>query len=184
MRLRRGLPLVLLTILAVGLPILEVYLLIRVGQAVGLLPTIILLVVIAALGGWLMRHQGARAWQALTDAYTKGRVPTGHLADAVLILVGGLLLILPGFLTDAIGFVFVLPWTRPYARKMIAFFVARRISKRAARQRDRAGVITGETVDTRTAPRKRPTKAPRPDAGPAVIEGEVKDPPAPPERAG
>ena len=79
-----------------------------------------------------MRHQGARAWTALNDAYTKGQVPTGHLADAALILVGGVLLILPGFVTDIFGFVFLLPWTRPFARKMIAFFVARRISKRAS----------------------------------------------------
>jgi UPF0716 protein FxsA len=177
--LRRGLPLVLFTVLAVGLPILEVWLLIQVGQAIGVLPTIILLVVIAALGGWLMRHQGARAWQALTDAYTKGRVPTGPLADAVLILVGGVLLILPGFVTDIIGFVFVLPWTRPYARKMIAFFVARRISKRAAARGDKAGIIKGETVEGAT-PRSKSKRARRSEEGPVVVKGEIEEPPAPP----
>ena len=181
MKLRRGLPLVLFTILAVGLPILEVWLLIQVGQAIGALPTILLLVVIAGLGGWLMQHQGSRAWQALNDAYTKGRVPTGHLADAVLILVGGLLLILPGFVTDAIGFVFVLPWTRPYARKMIAFFVARRIRKRATARNDTAGVIKGETVEGPTPnPNSRPKPARQGENGRVVISGEIEDPPAPP----
>ena len=99
MRLRRGLPLVLFTILAVGLPILEFWL-IQVGQAIGVLPTILLLVVIAGLGGWLMQHQGARAWKALRTPRVACRP---HRADAVLILVGGLLLILPGFVTDVIG---------------------------------------------------------------------------------
>ena len=76
-----------------------------------------------------MRHEGSRAWKALNDAFTKGKVPTGELADAALILVGGVLLMLPGFLTDVIGFLFLLRWTRPVARKMIAFFVARRINR-------------------------------------------------------
>ena len=179
MKLRRGLPLVLFTILAIGLPILEVWLLIQVGQAIGVLPTVLLLVVIAGLGGWLMQHQGARAWTALNDAYTKGRVPTGHLADAVLILVGGVLLILPGFVTDIFGFVFVLPWTRPYARKMIAFFVARRISKRASAGVDKANVIKGESVEgPNLSP--RPKRARQPDDGPVVIKSEIEEPPAPP----
>jgi UPF0716 protein FxsA len=176
LRLRRGLPLVLFTILAVGLPILEVWLLIQVGQAIGVLPTVILLIVIGGLGGWLMRHQGARAWQALNDAYTKGRVPTGPLADAVLILVGGVLLILPGFVTDIIGFVFVLPWTRPYARKMIAFFVARRISKRATARIDKSNVIPGESVEGPT-PNPRKKRPRQPDDGQVVIKGEIDEPP-------
>ena len=176
MRLRRGLPLVLFVILAVGMPVLEVWLLIKVGQAIGIVATLILLVIHAVLGVLLLRHQGARAWQALTEAYTKGRVPTGHLADAVLILVGGLLLILPGFITDAIGFVFVLPWTRPYARKLIAFFVARRISKRSAAHAAKAKVIPGETVDG-PSPNRRPKRAREPNEKEVVIRGEIDDPP-------
>ena len=60
-----------------------------------------------------MRHQGARAWTALNDAYSQGKVPTGQLADAALVLVGGLLLIVPGFVSDLFGFLFLLPFTRP-----------------------------------------------------------------------
>ena len=108
-------------------------------------------------------------------------MPTGHLADAALILVGGLLLILPGFVTDAIGFVFVLPLTRPYARKMIAFFVARRIRKRATARNDTAGVIKGETVEGPTPnPNSRPKPARQGENGRVVISGEIEDPPAPP----
>lgn len=178
MRLRRGLPLVLFVMLTIGLPVLEVVLLIKVGQAIGIVITLILLVIHAVLGVLLLRHQGSRAWNALTDAYTKGRVPTGHLADAVLILVGGLLLILPGFITDAIGFVFILPWTRPYARKLIAFFVARRISKHAAARKHKANVIPGETVEG-PSPNSRPKRARQSDDADVIVQGETEDPPKP-----
>jgi UPF0716 protein FxsA len=177
-RLRRGLPLVLFVILAIGLPVLEVWLLIKVGLTIGVVITLILLVINAVMGVLLLRHQGVQAWKALTEAYTKGRVPTGHLADAVLILVGSLLLILPGFITDAIGFVFVLPWTRPYARKLIAFFVARRISKRAAAHAVKANVIPGETVDG-PSPNPRPKRAREPDDAVVVLQGDIEDPPKP-----
>ena len=61
-------------------------------------------------------------------------MPTGELADAALVLVGGLLLMLPGFVTDLIGLFFLLPLTRPLARKAIAFFVARRLNRMGARR--------------------------------------------------
>ena len=149
--------LVLLAVLLVAIPILEVWLLVQVGQQLGLLPTVLILVVVAVIGVLLMRHEGARAWKALNDAFTKGKVPTGELADAALILVGGVLLMLPGFLTDIIGFLFLLRWTRPFARKMIAFFVARRINRLGipvTRARlDRDNLIEGETVEsTSTSP--------------------------------
>ena len=129
MRLRHGWPLFLLIVLLVAVPIFEVWLLIKVGQQLGLLPTILILIAEAIICVLLMRHEGSRAWKALNDAFTNGKVPTGELADAALILVGGVLLMLPGFLTDVIGFLFLLRWTRPVARKIIAFFVARRINR-------------------------------------------------------
>ena len=129
-RLRRGLAAgCCSSCLLVALPILEVWLLIQVGQQIGVWPTLAILVVEALLGAWLMRHEGTRAWKALNDAFTSGKVPTGELADAALILVGGVLLMMPGFVTDIFGFLFLLPFTRPFARKVIAFFVARRMSR-------------------------------------------------------
>ena len=125
MRLKRGWPLLLLIAILVGLPILEVVILVQVADQVGIWPTLATLVIHAVGGGLLMRHEGRRAWQALTNAYTTGKVPTGHLADAALILVGGLLLMMPGYLTDVVGFLFLFRWTRPFARKLIAFFIAR-----------------------------------------------------------
>jgi len=176
-RLRRGWPLLVFVVLLVALPIFEVWLLIQVGRELGPLPTIAILVFEAALGVWLMRHQGARTWTALTDAYSKGQVPTGQLADAALVLVGGVLLIVPGFVTDVFGFIFLLPWTRPFARKIIAFFVARRINRLgvpvALARVDRANLIEGETVES--APPTGPDEPP----GPVVIAGEIEDSPPP-----
>lgn len=129
MRLRGGWPLALFVVLLVGVPILEVYLLVQVGERIGVWPTLAILVAEAILGGWLMRREGSRAWAALTSAFASGRVPSGELAEAALVLVGGLLLLLPGFATDLIGLFFLLPLTRPFARKMVAFFLARRLGR-------------------------------------------------------
>jgi UPF0716 protein FxsA len=176
MRLRHGWPLVLLAALLIVIPILEVWLLIKVGQSIGLLPTVLILIAEAIIGVLLMRHEGARAWKALNDAFTKGKVPTGELADAALILVGGVLLMLPGFLTDIIGFLFLLRWTRPVARKIIAFFVARRISRLGIpvmRARlDTENLIEGETVEPPSANGRKPE-------GPTVIAGEIEEPSQP-----
>jgi UPF0716 protein FxsA len=173
MRLRHGWPLVLLAALLVAIPILEVWLLVKVGQQLGLLPTVLILIAEAIIGALLMRHEGSRAWKALNDAFTQGKVPTGELADAALILVGGILLMLPGFLTDIIGFVFLLRWTRPVARKIIAFFVARRISRLGIpvmRARlDTENLIHGETVEQPGFNQRRPDS-------PTIIAGEIEEP--------
>jgi UPF0716 protein FxsA len=187
MRLRHGWPLALLGVLLIAIPILEVWLLVQVGQQIGLLPTVLILVVEAILGVLLMRHEGARAWKALNDAFTKGKVPTGELADAALILVGGVLLMVPGFLTDIVGFVFLLRWTRPVARKIIAFFVARRINRLGIpvmRARlDTDNLIEGEAVEqpptdqppTDQRPTdQRPTYQRRTDS-PTIIAGEIEE---------
>jgi UPF0716 protein FxsA len=173
MRLRHGWPLALLAVLLVAIPILEVWLLVQVGQSLGLIPTVLILLVEAIVGLLLMRHEGSRAWKALNDAFTKGKVPTGELADAALILVGGVLLLLPGFLTDVIGFLFLLRWTRPIARKLIAFFVARRINRLGIpvmRARlDRENLIEGETAQSPPANGRQP-------GGPIILAGEIEEP--------
>lgn len=169
MKLRRGLPLLILLVLLVAVPIFEVWLLLQVSSQIGVLPTIAILVVEAVVGGWLMRREGGRAWAALTSAFETGRVPSGELADAALVLVGGLLLMLPGFATDVVGFLFLLPMTRPAARKLVAFFIARRLNRLGVPSpagRGQGDVIEGETV---------PEPGPRQD-GPTVIRGEVSGP--------
>jgi UPF0716 protein FxsA len=156
---------VVLLVLLVTVPTFEIWLLFQVAEQIGGWPTLGILVVEALLGAWLMRREGRRAWAALMESFSSGRIPTGELADAALVLVGGVLLMLPGFATDIIGFLFLLPLTRPAARKLVAFFVARRISRLVVPNtagRRRGDVIEGETVED-------------PGSGPTVIRGEIDD---------
>jgi UPF0716 protein FxsA len=122
-------PLLLLAIF-VGLPILEIYVIIQVGQAIGAIQTLLLLVVESILGGWLVRREGKRAWEALNVAIRTGQLPGRELSDAALVLVGGTLLLTPGFVSDVFGFFFVLPFTRPLARRLLGAVIARRTARR------------------------------------------------------
>ncbi len=125
-------PAVLLIGLFVVLPIVEIYVIIQVGQEIGALPTVILLVVESILGGWLVKREGRRAWVALNEALSTGQMPGRQLADAALVLVGGTLLLTPGFVTDVFGFFLVLPFTRPFARRVLAALAARRARRHLA----------------------------------------------------
>ncbi len=165
----------LLPVLVVGfilLSVAEVWLLTAVGARIGVLWTLAILVAEASFGVWLMHREGRKAWAALTDAYATGRMPTGHLADAALVLVGGVMLILPGFFTDLLGLVCLLPFTRPLARQLIGLVIARQAAKQGLdlntlRARFGPGtVIRGETVEDSPVP---------PAQEPEVIRGEIED---------
>lgn len=113
----------LIVVLALLLvPITEIYLIVQVGQAIGAGPTILLLIADAVLGSWLIRREGRKTWLALREKMNAGGLPAKELADGALILVGGTLLLTPGFLSDILGFFFVLPFTRPIARRMLIGF--------------------------------------------------------------
>ncbi|GAA2104649.1 FxsA family protein [Microlunatus panaciterrae] len=156
--------------LVVAVPIFEVWLLIQVGHQIGVLPTIAILVAEAILGGWLLKREGGKAWKALNDALGTGRMPSGEMTNAALVLVGGVLLMLPGFASDLIGFFFLLPFTRPWARRIVGFFVARRVQSLGvnvpvmrARLRHE-DLIEGEVVDATKRQRRDDT----------VISGEIE----------
>ncbi len=148
-------PLILL-LLFVVVPIAEIYVLVQVGQALGALPTIGLLLLAAVLGTWLLRREGRRAWQALQTALAERRVPTREVADGALVIVGGAFLLTPGFLTDAVGLACVLPPTRALLRRGLTSFLAARmlgpvgpvlggLGKRVSRQA-RGTVVDGEVL--------------------------------------
>ncbi len=111
----------------VVMPLVEIYVLIQVGQVIGAWPTILLLVLDSLVGSWIIRREGGRAWQALNDALASGRMPATEIADGALILLGGALMLTPGFVTDMLGALVVLPVTRPFARRLLARAVARRL---------------------------------------------------------
>jgi len=116
----------LLGLLFLVTPILEIFVIIQVGQLIGGWQTLVLLLVESALGAWIVKGEGRRAWEALRGSLTSGRLPGRELSDAALVLVGGTLLLTPGFVTDVFGFFCVLPFTRPFARRLLGRFVTRR----------------------------------------------------------
>jgi UPF0716 protein FxsA len=110
----------LLLLLFIGLPLIEVYFLIKVGTVIGALPTIAIAILTAILGTWLVRHQGFGVLMRVRDAVAHDQVPALELLDGALILVAGLFLLLPGFLTDIVGFVLLIP---PLRRWLIRRYV-------------------------------------------------------------
>lgn len=123
----RGRTLTILAALLFVMPLVEIAAIIAVGQVLGLWPTIILLVLESAFGAWLVRREGSHAWRALSTALRTGAMPSRELSDAALILVGGALLLTPGFVTDVVGFLVVAPPTRPVARRILERVVAQRL---------------------------------------------------------
>jgi UPF0716 family protein affecting phage T7 exclusion len=109
------------------MPILEIYVIIQVGQVIGAWWTVALLLVESFLGGWIVRREGRRAWRALQETFGRGQIPDRELADTALVLVGGALLLTPGFVTDVFGFLFVLPFTRPVVRRLLTAYAGRRV---------------------------------------------------------
>jgi UPF0716 protein FxsA len=107
-------------------PIVELYIIIQVGQAIGIVPTLALLLADALLGSLLLKHQGRGAWQRFNRALDERRFPGKEVADGLLIAIGGTLLLAPGFLTDIAGVILLVPPTRAIVRKLLKGVVGRR----------------------------------------------------------
>lgn len=152
----RRVPWGVLAALFVLVPLVEIYLVIQAGQAIGVGWTVLILVADSLLGAVLLKREGAAAWRALREALASYRMPARELADGALVLVGGTLLLTPGFVTDALGFFFILPFTRPLARRALT------------------GVITRRFLGGPPGPATRPRTHERP--GP-VVQGDVVDRP-------
>ena len=110
----------------IAVPILELYVIVKVGGLIGVLPTLVLLFAMSVLGATLLRHQGRGAWQRFNAALAARRFPGREVADGLMITVGGVLLLTPGFITDAVGLLLLLPPTRALARRLLQAYVARR----------------------------------------------------------
>lgn len=121
-------------------PIAELFVAIEVARAIGVLETIVLLILSWPLGIWAVRTQGAAVWRRLTVTLAERRAPAGGLLDGALVLLGGLLLVVPGFLTDVVGLVLLFPPTRAALRPLLARNLHRRVFVRAAR-------FTGQPYD-------------------------------------
>ena len=110
----------ILMILFLIVPIIEIYLLIEVGGLIGVLPTIGLVVLTAVIGASLLRSQGSETYLRFNRALSEGRMPANEILEGVALLIGGALLLTPGFFTDAIGFICLLPFTR---RPLVKFII-------------------------------------------------------------
>jgi UPF0716 protein FxsA len=109
----------LLIVLFIVVPIAELYVIIKVGELIGVVPTLILLLADAVGGSLLLKHQGRGAWRRFNEAIAARRFPGKEVADGVLIVIGGTLLLTPGFITDVVGAFFLLPPTRALTRRLL-----------------------------------------------------------------
>ncbi|HQV90744.1 MAG TPA: FxsA family protein [Phycicoccus sp.] len=150
----------LLLALIVGVA-LEIAALVSVAKLIGIGWTIGLLVVESLIGAWLVKREGRAAWRAFRTAVSTGEMPPGQLADAAIVLIGGLLLLAPGFLTDLVGFFLVLPFTRGISRRWLETMVSRRF-------------LGGMPLPTTVRVPGTPGRGPGPD-DPNVVQGEVVD---------
>ena len=157
---RRRFPWGLLVAAFILVPLVEIYVIIQIGQVIGAWWTILLLIADSLLGSWLVKREGGRAWQALRVALQEGRMPHKELADGILILVGGLLMLTPGFVLDIVGAICILPFTRPIGRRFLSGVISRRL----------VGVSYPGTY-----PGTRPGTQQRPGPDDGVVQGEVVD---------
>jgi UPF0716 protein FxsA len=119
-------PLLVLLFVFIVVPLAELYVIIQVGQAIGILPTLAILLADSILGSMLLKSQGRAAWRRFNEATAEGRIPAREVVDGALIIFGGAFLISPGFITDIFGILLLLPPTRALFRRFIVGFFTRR----------------------------------------------------------
>lgn len=133
----------LLFVCFVVVPILELAVIIQVGQVAGVVPTIAALIAVSLIGAALVKREGLRAWNRVGETLRAGRMPAQEVVDGALVLAGGALMLTPGFLTDALGLLLVIPVTRALANRLVrtrvrSIFIPGGASWRTGR-RSRAG---------------------------------------------
>jgi UPF0716 protein FxsA len=109
----------LLVLIFIVLPVAEIYVIIKVGEAIGVWPTIGLLILDGFLGAALLRHQGRAAWRRFNEAVAAGKIPAREAFDGAMVIVGGAFLLAPGFITDAIGLLLLIPPSRAMFRGIV-----------------------------------------------------------------
>jgi UPF0716 protein FxsA len=120
-------------------PLAELFAIVAVANAIGVLDTFILLLAGVPLGTWALRSQGAAVWRRAADAVAAGRPPGRHLIDGALVVAGGTLLVIPGFITDVLGIALLLPPTRALVRALVMRNLQSAVIVRTARFGRRPG---------------------------------------------
>ena len=117
----------ILFLLFVGVPLVELWLLLQVGEQMGALPTLTLVVGTGMLGANLARREGMRTIEKVNKAMAEGQMPQEALLDGLAIFLGGALLLTPGILTDVLGFSLLFPLTRPLLLAMVAGWIKKKM---------------------------------------------------------
>ena len=157
-------PLALLVVIFIVVPIAELYLIYKVGDAIGILPTLLLLAADSVLGSLLLRTQGRSVWRQFNETMAAGRVPHRELQHGVAVIFGAAFLITPGFLTDIVGLLLLLPPTRAVILRFVTRSITRRMSARvlaADGSRRAPGHADVEGTATDYADTGRPDPSPR-----------------------
>ena len=117
----------LLFVIFIGVPFAEIYVLLQVGHAIGVLNTLGLLILVSMVGAWLAKQAGLSVLRRMQQAVRAGRVPGAELVDGFLVLLAGALMITPGFLTDIVAILLLLPPIRAGVRRSLRRYFAHRI---------------------------------------------------------
>ena len=128
------------------IPFFEIYVLLKMGGLIGAMPTVMLVVFTAVLGAWMLRQQGFATWQRLQAGLAQGQPPVLEMIEGPILLVGGALLLTPGFFTDILGFICLLPMTR---KKLALYLIEKNLVMATGgpfqrRPSDHGNVIEGE----------------------------------------
>ncbi|MGY6499834.1 MAG: FxsA family protein [Acidimicrobiales bacterium] len=154
----------LIALLFLALPFVELFVIVQVARAVGTPQTLVALLVVSIVGAWLVKVAGLGVWRRFTTTAARGEMPHREVVDGVLLLMAGALLLIPGFVTDLVGLVFVFPPTRAVVRTaLIGRFQAG--TTIAVFGRGPRGVVETQGWETDTDP----TTPTRPDDDPPEI---------------
>jgi UPF0716 protein FxsA len=157
----------LLFVIFIVVPLAELYVIVKVADGIGVIPTLLLLAADSIVGSLLLKSQGRAVWRRFNEAVAAGRVPHREVLDGVMVIFGGAFLITPGFLTDVLGLLLLLPPTRFMMRKLLvnavggrfAIGVAGAASRRRPRGRFDVEGTASEVDEDRVEP--RPPRLPR-----------------------
>ncbi|HZN88173.1 MAG TPA: FxsA family protein [Thermoleophilaceae bacterium] len=146
-------PILLLLVIFIVVPLVELYVIVTVADSIGVVPTLLLLAIDSIVGSLLLKSQGRAVWLRFNETMAAGRVPHREVLDGVMVIFGGAFLITPGFLTDIVGIILLIPPTRAVVRRLVARRLGRRVvvgstSRRSPRGRFDVEGTASEYDDT------------------------------------
>ena len=170
----------LLFVLLLVVPVVELWVIVSVASSVGVPETIFLLVAISVAGAWLLKQQGMQTWRRLQLSLQRGAMPAEEVTDGALILFGGALLLTPGFITDLVGLVLLLPPSRAVIkrafRKVFARWLKKRTGFESRRRPTEVKVVNVERVGSRPPTESPPADPSSPvDPSSSLHEGGSRD---------